>query len=160
MNAFSSDTIKLIMLKLYVAKPDKPQQESKLYNVEDLLSCLKSIIMKQRQNCPFQNIDDSMTKFNGRYTSKQYLPMKAVKRGMKLERDETLSGYKHDVNVYASKDDKGRNRPLDEKAVKTLLTIPDGEDALDSFFTSVHRMYINATSLWDCSQNQNTSSSF
>ena len=144
-SAFSRDRFKLIMSKLYVAEPDKPSQASKLYYVEDLLLCLKSTFMKYRQNSPFQSIDKSMTKFKGRCSFKQYLPMKPVKRGIKLwMRCDPQSGYTYDVNVYTGKDDQGLSIPLGEKVVKTLLsTIPDGDDvtvAFDRFFTSVHLM--------------------
>ena len=144
-SAFSRDRFKLIMSKLYLAEPDKPQQASKLYYVEDLLSCLKSTFMKYRQNSPFQSIDESMTKFKGRCSFKQYLPMKPVKRGIKLwMRCDPHSGYTYDVNVYTGKNDGDPCSSLGEKVVKTLLsTIPDGDDvtlALDRFFTSVHLM--------------------
>ena len=144
-SAFSRDRFILIMSKVYAADPDKPRQASKLYYVEDLLACLKSTFMKYRQNSPFQSIDESMTKFKGRCSFKQYLPLKPVKRGIKLwMRCDPHSGYTYDVNIYASKDDGNQRSPLGEKVVNTLLsTIPDGEDvtvAFDRFFTSVHIM--------------------
>ena len=93
------------MSKVYVAEPDKPQQASKLYYVEDLLVSLKSAFMKYWQNRPFQSIDESMTKLKGRCSFKQDLPKKPVKRGIKLwMRCDPRSGLTYDVNVYASKD--------------------------------------------------------
>ena len=81
---FSRDRFKLITSKLYVAEPDKSQQASKLHYLEELLLCLKSTFMKYRQNSSFQSIDESMTKFKGRCSFKEYLPMKPLKRGIKL----------------------------------------------------------------------------
>ena len=46
-----------------------------------------------------------MTKFKSRSTLKQYLPMKPVKRGIKLwMRCDALTGYTYDMNVYAGKE--------------------------------------------------------
>ena len=120
---FSRDRFKVIISKLYVAEPDKPQQASKLHYVEELLLCLKSTFMKYRQNSSFQSIDESMTKFKERCSFKQYLPMKPLKRGIKLwMRCDPRSGYTYNVNVSAGKDSEDLSCPLGEKVVKTLLS--------------------------------------
>ena len=95
---------KLFLPKLYMNNPEKPSSAGKLYYMEELIGCLKHTFQKCRQDSSFQSKDESMTKFKGRSTLKQYLPMKPIKRGIKLWlRCGALTGYTYDMNVYAGK---------------------------------------------------------
>ena len=80
-STFSRDRFKLLLSKLYMNKPEKPSSAGKLNYMEELIGCLKHTFQRSRQDSSFQSIDESMTKFKGRSTLKQYLSMKPVKRG-------------------------------------------------------------------------------
>ena len=103
-------------------KPEKPSSAGKLHYIEELIGCLKHTFQRCRQDSSFQSVDESMTKFKSRSTLKQYLPMKPVKRGIKLwTRCDALTGYTYDMNVYAGK--KGSPNPvgsLGERVVGSL----------------------------------------
>ena len=87
-----------------------------------------------------------MTKFKGRSTLKQYLPMKPVKRGIKLwMRCDALTGYTNDMNVYAGKGSPNPVGTLGERVVGALVSTIKETDvtlAFDRFFTSVNLMDI------------------
>lgn len=128
-----------------INRPEKPPDATKTYYVDELLSCLKHTFRKYRQDSPFQRIDESMTKFKGRSSLKQYMPLKAVKRGIKLWcRCESDSGYTYDLNVYSGKE----SQPITDGAltlggrvVKRLASTiqePDVCLCFDRFFTSVN----------------------
>ena len=144
-STFSRDRFKLLLSKLYMIKPEKPSSAGKLYYMEELIGCLKHTFQRCRQDSSFQSIDESMTKFKGRSTLKQYLPMKPVRRGIKLwMRCDALTGHTYNMNVYAGKE--GSPNPvgnLGERVVEALVsTIKETNVTLafDRFFTSVNLM--------------------
>ena len=126
-------------------KPEKPSSAGKLYYMEELIGCLKHTFQRCRQDSSFQSIDESMTRFKGRSTLKQYLPMKPVRTGIKLwMRCDALTGYTYNMNVYAGKE--GLPNPvgtLGERVLKALVSTIKETDvtlAFDRFFTSVNLM--------------------
>ena len=103
-STFSRDRFKLLLFKHYINKPEKPSSAGRLNYMEELIECLKHNFQRCRQDSSFQSIDESMTKFKGRSTLKQCLPMKPVNRGIKLwMRCDAFTGYTYDMNVYAGK---------------------------------------------------------
>jgi hypothetical protein len=91
-STFSRDRCKLLLSKLYLDEPEKPQSDGKLYYVEEMVSCLKTTFQRCRQDSSMQSIHELMAKFKGRSSIKQHLPMKPVKRGIKAwMRCDTLS---------------------------------------------------------------------
>lgn len=70
--------------KLYVNDPDKPVQAKKTYYVDPMIECLKWTFQKYRQDSCRQTNDESMTRFKGRSSLKQYMPTKPVRRGIKM----------------------------------------------------------------------------
>lgn len=130
--------------KLYFNSPDPPRDSSKTFYIDEVIACLKYTFPRAREDCPFQSIDESMTKFKGRSSLKQYLPMKPVKRGIKLwERCDAVTGYAYDLNVYSGKElgQAVLTGTLGERVVLKLTdTIRNPEVAIvfDRFFTSVH----------------------
>ena len=103
--AFSGDRFKILMSKLYLNEPEKPSTAKTTYYVEQLVSCLKSTFQKYRKNSTYQSIDESMTKFKD-VRSSSYLPLKPVKRGIKVWRCDAYPGYTYDMNVYAGREEK------------------------------------------------------
>ena len=141
----SRDRYMVVTSKLYFSLPEKPPDATKTYYVDELLSCLKHTFRKYRQDSPFQSIDESMTKFKGRSSLKQYMPLKPVKRGIKLWcRCDSDSGYTYDLNVYSGKESQSITDgalTLGERVVKRLASTiqePDVCLCFDRFFTSVN----------------------
>ena len=123
--------------------PEKPSSAGKLYYMEELIECLKYTFQRCRQDSSFQSIDESMTKFKGRSTLKQYLPMKPINRGIKLRmKCNALRGYTYDMNVYAGKEDSPSPvGTLGERVVGALVSTIKETDvtlAFDRFFASVN----------------------
>ncbi|KAJ4450071.1 hypothetical protein ANN_01478, partial [Periplaneta americana] len=143
-NAISRNRCQMLLSKLYFANPDKGESSSKTYYIDDVICCLKKTFQKAREDSPFQSIDESMTKFKGRSSLKQYLPMKPIKRGIKIwERCDSKTGYIYDLDVYSGKDleeKSDQRRTLGERVVLKLVESVRRSDvtlAFDRFFTSV-----------------------
>ncbi|XP_067138764.1 piggyBac transposable element-derived protein 4-like [Centruroides vittatus] len=143
-NTISRDRFMLVISKLYFAPPEKPANATKTYYVDELISCLKYTFSKCREDSQFQSIDESMTKFKGRSSLKQYMPLKPIKRGIKLWlRCDSDSGYTYDINVYSGKDSPVADKSvtLGERVVKSLaatIKVPDVVLCFDRFFTGVN----------------------
>ncbi|XP_039967518.1 piggyBac transposable element-derived protein 4-like [Bactrocera tryoni] len=160
-NCISRDRYMVLTSKLYFSQPNKPPDATKSYYVDDLISCLKHSFSKCRQDSPFQSIDESMTKFKGRSSLKQYMPLKPIKRGIKLWlRCDADSGYTYDFNVYVGKGTEVSSDALTlgEKVVKTLvgtIKVPDVVLCFDRFFTSVNLLEtINFAAVGTCMTNR------
>lgn len=111
----------------------------KTYYIDDVVSCLKQTFQKARDDSPFQSIDESMTKFKGRSTLKQFMPMKPTKRGIKIwERCDSKTGYVYDFDVYSGKEENAdKTKSLGEKVVLKLVSTIRRKDvtlAWDRFF--------------------------
>ena len=143
-NAISRNRCQLLLSKLYFANPDRGDSSSKTYYIDELIQCLKTTFQKAREDSPYQSIDESMTKFKGRSSLKQYLPLKLIKRGIKIwERCDSKTGYVYDLSVYSGKNMEERNGEkitLGERVVLKLAESIRKSDvtlAFDRFFTSV-----------------------
>jgi len=94
-----------------------------------------------------QSIDESMVKFKGRSVLKQYLPLKPIKRGVKVwQRCDAQTGYIFDLNIYAGKteNDEFSEGTLGERVVTKLcstIKIYDVVLSFDRFFTSVNLVH-------------------
>ena len=144
-STFSRDRFKLLLSKLYMNNPEKPSSAGKVYYMEDLIECLKHTFQRCLQDSSFQSINESMTKFKARSTLEQYLPMKPIKRGIKLWMIcDALTRYTYDMNVYAGKEDSpSLFGTLGERVVGALVSTIKETDvtlAFDRFFTSVNLM--------------------
>ncbi|XP_035233953.1 piggyBac transposable element-derived protein 3-like [Stegodyphus dumicola] len=143
-NAISRDRCKTLLSKLYFAAPEKPENASKTYYIDEVVSCLKQTFKQCRSESSYQAIDESMAKFKGRSSLKQYMPMKPVKRGIKIwQRCDSKTGYVYDMNIYSGKETGEVQGTLGERVVSKLTETIRGKDvmlAFDRFFTSVHLM--------------------
>lgn len=138
--AISRDRFLLLMSKLYFNEPNKPNNASKVYYIEEVISCLKKTFLAARSDSTFQSIDESMTKFKGRTSLKQYLPLKPVKRGIKLwTRCDSVTGYVYDTNIYSGKETEPTEGTLGQRVVLKLaetIKNPNVTLCFDRFFTS------------------------
>lgn len=143
-SAISRDRFAFITSKMYFAYPEKSSNASKTYYVEDIVQCLKHTFMKGRQDSVYQSIDESMTKFKGRSSLKQYMPLKPVKRGIKMWlRCDSLTGYTYDFDIYCGKQTENLTGTLGERVVNKLISSVLENDvcfSFDRFFTSVNLM--------------------
>ena len=140
--AITRDRFRFVFSKMYFADPQKPSDASKTYYIDDVVRCFKYTFAKSFSESNRQSIDESMTKFKGRSALKQYLPMKPIKRGIKIwQRCDAITGYTYDFNIYSGKDlSQNRELSLGEKVVTKLCsTMRSKESAMcfDRFFSSV-----------------------
>ena len=86
-------------------------------------------------------VDEAMIKFQGRSSLKQYMPMKPVKRGIKVwVLADSSNGYFHKFQVYTGKSDSVE-KGLGTRVVKELASDVKGKHHhiyFDNFFTSVN----------------------
>nr|CAH7736512.1 unnamed protein product [Callosobruchus chinensis] len=82
-----------------------------------------------------------MTKFKGRSALKQFMPLKPIKRVIKIwQRCDSLTGYVYDLNIYAGKETEVQEGTLGERVVSKLTSSIRNENVslcFDRFFTSV-----------------------
>ena len=144
-SAIARDRFQTVYSKLYFNAPQKRADASKIYYTEKVMDCLRKTFIDARSDSTFQSIDESMTKFKGRSSLKQYMPMKPVKRGVKLwTRCDSKTGYVYDTRIYCGKENSCQEGTLGERVVKTLCsTIRNQQVALvfDRFFTSTSLMH-------------------
>ncbi|XP_049779187.1 piggyBac transposable element-derived protein 4-like [Schistocerca cancellata] len=108
------DRCKVLLSKLYLNFPEKPDTAGKLYYLESIVACLRNTFQKAKSESTAQSIDRSMVKFKGRSALKQYLPMKPVKHGIKIwMRSDSVTGYTCDFNIYCGKDANNLDGTLD-----------------------------------------------
>ncbi len=78
------DRHKLLSSKFYFEHLMKSDNPSKTYYIDEFIDCLKSALQRARSDSTFQSLDESTVKFKGRSALKQFLPLKPIKRGIKL----------------------------------------------------------------------------
>jgi len=143
-SAISRDRFLLLLSKLYFNDPAKSPDCSKTYYLDEVVACLKKTFLQGRSDSLYQSIDESMVKFKGRSALKQYLPLKPIKRGIKIwERCDGLTGYVYDLNIYAGKETEQLDGTLGERVVTKLcqsIQHPNVSLCFDRFFTSVNLM--------------------
>lgn len=104
-DAISRDCFCILSSKLYFADAEKPPDCRKLFYTEDVLRCLEKTVREIRSDSKVQSINMSMTKFKGRLSLKQYMPMKHVKRSIKIcQYCNYLTGYVYNLNVFAGRE--------------------------------------------------------
>lgn len=111
-----------------------------LYKVSPLVKELNSSFKNLFDPSRYLAIDESMVKFKGRSSIKQYMPMKPVKRGFKVwALCCSESGYALDLSIYTGKSGK-KPEPLGKKVVKNLSAPYLGKGQcifFDNFFSDV-----------------------
>ena len=93
----------------------------KLGKIKPILERVRKVI--RSVYCPPQNIsiDEAMIPFKGRSTLKQYMPLKPVKRGIKVwAMSDAVNGYVSEFQVYTGKNKDTVERNLGSSVVKTL----------------------------------------
>ena len=100
---------------------------------------LRAISKKKYILGEYVSIDESMIKFKGRSSLKQYLPKKPIKRGFKVwTLADSKNGYVYDFEIYKGKDSE-RDGTLGEYVVKRFvvdLEFSYRKVYFDNYFTS------------------------
>lgn len=140
--SMSRDRYTHLSSTIYFNDVEKPNAAPKDYYISELVACVKKTFSKARSESPFQSIDECMTKFKGRSVLKQYMPMKPIKRGVKMwMRCDSKNGYTYDLNIYTGKETNSQiTGTLGERVILNLTsTIRNNDVAVifDRFFTSV-----------------------
>ena len=86
-------------------------------------------------------VDEAMIKFQGRSSLKQYMPMKPVKRGIKVWcLADSQNGFFSSFQVYTGKQNNSIEKGLGKRVVKDLTSDLKGKNHhvyFDNFFTSL-----------------------
>ena len=114
----------------------------------DKLGKIKPVIDRLREvfktvYCPHKNVsvDEAMIPFKGRSTMKQYMPLKPIKRGIKVwAMSDAINGYVSEFDVYTGRKGNSVEKNLGANVVKTL-TAPYRNTYrhiyFDNFFASI-----------------------
>ncbi|KAL4148520.1 hypothetical protein QTP88_002749 [Uroleucon formosanum] len=112
----------------------------KLYKVRPYLTVLKYNFQKYYNPNKIIAVDESMIKFKGRSTLKQYMPKKPIKRGYKVWSLADKKGYLWNFEIYSGKVGDNVEKNLGGRVVKDLsfpLQNKNHHLYIDNFFTSL-----------------------
>lgn len=120
--------------------PRSDPAHDKLFKLRPLIEMIQKNIANEEFYRPssFLTVDESMVKFKGRSSLKQYQPLKPIKRGFKVWcLADSMTGYVTSFNVYTGKSNS--DSPLGETVVLNLTKDVREESLVtfDNFFTSV-----------------------
>lgn len=113
----------------------------KLYKIRPMLEALKINFNKNYHAPEKVAIDESMIKFKGRNSLKQYMPKKPIKRGYKVWMMCAESGYCLDFEIYTGKDGEKIQTDLGGKVVRKFcmnLKSKNHKVFFDNYFNSYH----------------------
>ncbi|XP_014487182.1 PREDICTED: piggyBac transposable element-derived protein 3-like [Dinoponera quadriceps] len=123
-------------------KRNEPQY-NKLYKVAPHLNILSETYTMFYNPNRDQSIDESMIKFKGRSSIKQYMPMKPIKRGYKVWVRADDYGYICEFQIYTGKTRNQSENCLGDRVVKDLshaLVEKHYRIFFGNFFTTVDLM--------------------
>ncbi|XP_025196148.1 piggyBac transposable element-derived protein 3-like [Melanaphis sacchari] len=144
--AMSRDRFREILSNIHVNdNANLPNNnKDKLYKLRPMIDTLNTIFPEAYYGTRELSVDESMIKFKGRSTIKQYNPMKPIKRGYKLWCIADQNGYILKYSVY-----QGKNETLEQEfdkynlgeRVVLMLTKPFWKQQriiiFDNYFTSI-----------------------
>lgn len=125
----------------------------KLYKLRPMLDKLGETYKNCWKPGKYQSVDESMIKFKGRSSMKQYMPQKPIKRGFKAWIRSDESGYVCEFQIYTGKT-KNTEKQLGLRVVKDLTRDLIGGNHhvyFDNFFTSVDLLiYLKENQIFAC----------
>jgi len=112
----------------------------KLFKVREFLNDLNTNFRINYNPYCKQAVDEAMIKYKGRTSLKQYMPMKPIKRGIKMWcRADSTNGYLCEFDIYTGKSPQGVQHGLGYSVVTKLCQHIQGHwyaIFCDNFFTS------------------------
>ena len=137
----SRDNFNQIWRYLHIQNNDEqPEEPDKLWKIRWYLNFLDDKF--STLYLPYGNvtIDESMVKFKGRLSFRQYLPAKPIKWGVKIwAMSESDTGYLHKFQVYTGKEEGHQEKGLSYRVVMDLCQHMFGSNLnvyMDNFYTS------------------------
>ena len=118
----------------------KKSKEFKLFKIFDFMCLLKKNFQKHFKLGTNVSIDESMIKFKGKSSLKQYLPSKPIKRGYKVWcLADALTGYLYNFDIYTGKEEEKLGALGEQVVLKLIngLNLLQHHIFFDNFFTSV-----------------------
>lgn len=115
----------------------------KLYKIAPMINQLSENFLKSYNPIKEQAVDESMIKFKGRSTLKQYHPQKPIKRGHKVWVRADLNVFVCQFEIYTGKINGRPEKLLGERVVRNLsrnLAFKFYHLYFDNYFTSVSLM--------------------
>ena len=114
----------------------------KLFKVRPLLDSVVEAIKSEYRPSKNVSIDEAMIPFKGRLSLKQYMPLKPVKRGIKVwECADSSNGFICDLEIYTGKQCNGNpEQGLRHRVVGNLTRPLVGKNHhvfVDNFFNSL-----------------------
>lgn len=134
----------------------KPSEDNfdKLYKIRPLLDILSDTFISSYKPSKNQAIDESMIKFKGRSSLRQYMPMKPIKRGYKVWIRADESGYVCRFQIYTGKVSDIAEKSLGFRVTKDLTKdlIGKGHNLyFDNFFNSMPlQRYLQDNVIYAC----------
>ena len=115
-------------------EPREHPSYDRLGKVHPLIDKFKEVYMPHKEVA----VDEAMIKFTGRSSLKQYLPMKPIKRGIKVwVLGDSSNGYFCNFQVYTGKVNNTTEKGLGARVVKDLMSDLKGKYRFfDNYFTS------------------------
>ena len=113
----------------------------KLYKIRTLLEMLSQNFLVYYKPSEKQAIDESMVKFKGKRTLKQYNPKNSIKRGFKIWVRADAHGFVCEFQVYTGKIDGLAEKQLGERVVKDLTNKIKNKNYqvyFDNYFSSIN----------------------
>lgn len=121
----------------------KDANYDKLYKLRPFIDELKKNFQKCYNPHCCISIDESMIKFKGRSSLKQYMPKKPIKRGYKVWALADSEGYLYNFDIYTGKTKDYVEHGLGEKVVLRLMEGLEYKQHLlffDNYFTTYNLM--------------------
>lgn len=143
--AMSRDRFGWLLSNLHLnnnATEPKKQDDNydKLYKIRPLLDALSNSYQNSFMPSEHQSIDESMIRFKGRSSIRQYMPMKPIKRGYKVWVRSDETGFMSQFQIYTGKVSNLIEKSLGARVVKDLSRELVGKKHklyFDNFFNSV-----------------------
>ena len=108
----------------------------KLFKVRPFLESIRANFLFQYVPHKEVAIDEAMIKFKGRSSLKQYMPMKPIKRGIKMWcRADGINGYLNDFEIYTGKSGEGVTNDLGFSVVTKLCYMESGMKSIWTTFS-------------------------
>ena len=110
----SRERFQVILRNLHLNDNSKidPSKKDKLYKIRPMVEALNAKFQEVKRPEEHLSVDESMIKFKGRSSLKQYNPMKPIKRGFKLWCLADDKGYVYKFDVYSGKNENKESPTL------------------------------------------------
>lgn len=118
---------------------DSPEFD-KLYKLRPVIQTLSDTFQQCYKPSKIQAIDESMIRFKGRSSLKQYMPQKPIKRGYKVWIRADSSGYVCQFQIYTGRVAEASEKDLGGRVVRDLTRLLVGKGHqiyFDNYFNSV-----------------------